>query len=97
MGAGFQFYIHPGKVQQLATTQQSAWGRFDAIMQAIDGQARGTLQQWEGAGNPQFARANSEYHAHFGAVQAAFRKLISTTDEAAGRGSTLVSRLDGMF
>jgi uncharacterized protein YukE len=95
--SGFDFYIHPAKVQQLAGAQQSAWGRFNSIMQAIDGQARTTLQQWEGAGNPQFTRANTDYHTHFGAVQAAFRKLIGTTDDAAGRGTTLVSRLDGMF
>jgi uncharacterized protein YukE len=95
--SGFDFYIHPGKVQQLASTQQSAWGRFNAIMQGIDGQARNTLAQWQGAGNPEFDRANTEYHTHFGAVQAAFRKLIGTTDDAAGRGTTLVSRLDGMF
>jgi uncharacterized protein YukE len=97
MASGFEFYLHPGKVQQLASTQQSAWTRFNGIMQAIDGQARSTLSAWEGAGNPQFARANDDYHNHFNAVQAAFTKLIGNTDDAASRGTTLVNRLDGMF
>jgi uncharacterized protein YukE len=97
MASGYEFYLHPGKVQNLASSQQGAWTRFNAIMQAIDTQARATLRAWEGAGNPQFTRANDDYHSHFTSVQGAFTKLIGSTDDAASRGSALVSRLDGMF
>ena len=36
MSSAFDFYIHPGKVQQLASAQHGIWGRFNGLMQAIE-------------------------------------------------------------
>ncbi|MFC5752889.1 WXG100 family type VII secretion target [Actinomadura rugatobispora] len=94
---GFEVYGNSGKLTGLAGDQAHHLGRLRALLTAIDGQARTTLSQWEGAGNESATRLFNEYEQHFNQVNAAFQRLVTTTESAGTQYGALARRLDGMF
>ncbi|WP_160573703.1 WXG100 family type VII secretion target [Actinomadura physcomitrii] len=95
--AGFEVYGHSGKLSGLAGEQAQHLGKLRALLTAIDGQARTTLSKWEGAGQGNAARLFDEYQQHFQQVNAAFQKLVTSTEGAGNEYAALGRRLEGMF
>lgn len=93
----YDVYGHVGRLNNLADTQQSFHNRFQSIMTSIDAAARQTLGQWEGAGQAGFTNASAEYERLHTAVQSAFSRLITSTQESAGSYGRLTHHLQGLF
>ncbi|WUH98885.1 hypothetical protein OHR68_36140 [Spirillospora sp. NBC_00431] len=95
--SGFDVYGHSGKLQGLADEQANHLARFRALLSQIDGQARRTLGEWEGAGRDGARQLFDEYERRFNEVNGQFQKLIQSTEGAGGQFGSLGSRLEGMF
>jgi hypothetical protein len=94
---GFEVYGHSGKLQGLAGDQAHHLTRLRGLLAQIDGQARKTLTEWEGAGRDGARRLFDEYESRFNQVNAEFQKLIGSTEGAGTEFGSLARRLDGMF
>ncbi|MFB4319827.1 hypothetical protein [Actinomadura sp. 21ATH] len=96
-GPGFEVYGHSGKLAGLAGDQAHHLSRLRALLAQIDGQARRTLNEWEGAGRDGARRLFDEYEQRFEQVNGEFQKLITSTEGAGNQFGALGRRLEGMF
>jgi len=93
----YDVYGNVGLLKNLADTQQSFHNRFQGVMTSIDTVARQTLGQWDGAGQAGFTQASAEYERLHTAVQGAFSRLITSTNESADSYGRLTHHLHGLF
>lgn len=80
----------------LSTDQRQYLGYFRAIMQEIDGQAKGLVSEWEG-GNEKFRARAAEFNNAFDMTNRGFSKMIDAVDGTVDGYQNTKKYLDGLF
>jgi uncharacterized protein YukE len=86
-----------GRIGALRTAQSAAHTAFQGILDEVYQLALRTRASWGGAGEAEFGQVESQFEQHSQAVQAAFQRLITSTDEAAANWATACNRLRSIW
>jgi uncharacterized protein YukE len=93
----WQVGANVGQIQGLHAAQSGAHAAIQGILNDAHQLALQTRANWAGAGEAEFGQVETQFTQHSQAVQDAFNRLITTTNDCAANWSNTCNRLATMW
>jgi uncharacterized protein YukE len=85
------------RIGELQSAQSAAHTAFQSILDDVYQLALRTRAGWAGAGEAEFGQVESQFEQHSQGVQAAFQRLITSTNECAANWASACQRLRSIW